>query len=529
MVNGQYIPRQVYKRSFVNGTSTSTLSVRGEDDKPKSDPNSTSQDLWLMSHDDFCLYGLSEEENKGKSISESIDYVVSYCSKSGHDTRLIPDGTLKGVTYVKTSSWVQVSGSGDFTQIGLSPEDPGGQFDSSTHNPEGSKLITSIGGDPARNWVTIISPETFCVRACFGDPAYCPTQYDSLGCYFLTSSGVGWDDVWQNCEADDGDPPGVFDGQTYTPGNGPVPTPYIPAVSNCQPGSSISNGQTPAPSNSNSDSGSEHSENASNSSSGYQEGSTTWLPVQTCLPCTATATADEGENSSAESISATSSSSKEDKEGGNSESSSASSASASSSESQSSSSPSSPSAASEAESNPEVVEGTEQVGITKLSLPTSESSATHSAKASITPAPGGNDLSARTRRWKVKRDGEDETITKGDQCCFTTWTPSVIGASSKPTGSSQVTSEHNSGSITSKTPSASRTGTVSGSGTGAITPGASISDTRNNTNGGHNSTNTSSDASVSFNMLSTGGKIDNLVMLSLVTGLGIVLGSMALI
>jgi hypothetical protein len=79
---------------------------------------------------------------------------------------------------------------------------------------------------------TLIGHDTFCVRACTGDPQYvphrlslthdadpryCPTQYDTLGCYFLTNDGVGWPEYFQNCEGEDGDIPGVFDGKTYTP------------------------------------------------------------------------------------------------------------------------------------------------------------------------------------------------------------------------------------------------------------------------------------------------------------------------
>ena len=46
---------------------------------------------------------------------------------------------------------------------------------------------------------------------------YCPTQYDELGCWFLTTNGVGWPGVFQDCEADGTDIPGVIDGQTYVP------------------------------------------------------------------------------------------------------------------------------------------------------------------------------------------------------------------------------------------------------------------------------------------------------------------------
>ena len=78
----------------------------------------------------------------------------------------------------------------------------------------------------------IISPTTFCLRACTGNAAlvhlpvirschnnpdrYCPTTYDQMGCWFLTGDAVGPDGTWQDCQSDDGDPPGVVDGSTYS-------------------------------------------------------------------------------------------------------------------------------------------------------------------------------------------------------------------------------------------------------------------------------------------------------------------------
>ncbi|WRT70361.1 uncharacterized protein IL334_007359 [Kwoniella shivajii] len=454
-VMGQYIPSQGHTRDINNNT----LGARGEDD---SQSQSQSKNLYLMSHDDFCLLAPS---NPGTKISEAGQDVVSYCTNKEHKTRLIPDGTLKGVTYVKTPSWVQVSGSGDFTKMNISPNDFGGQFDSSEHTPEGATLKISTGGDPARNWVTMISADTFCMRACTGDPAYCPTQYDSLGCYFLTSNGVGWDDVWQDCEGDDGDAPGVIDGKTYTPGNGPDPTPSIPAVSNCQPGSSISSGQTAAAgSGSGSGSGSDTGKSGSASGSDVASSgeSTTWLPVSTCLPCTATAGSGSG-SEAASGAAATSSAPREGGAEGGGEPPQASAAASSAAPQSGSSNPfaSGSGSASSAVSGPASAAGgssaasgsgsseagggqsggTEQVGVTKLSprsLSVSASTSTSlTSSAHITTAPEArghsDEMMARQLGygWMDRRDGE--TSTSGDQCCFTTWTPSVIGGTS-PTG-----------------------------------------------------------------------------------------------
>ncbi|WWC64432.1 uncharacterized protein I303_107042 [Kwoniella dejecticola CBS 10117] len=579
LVSSQYVPPQAYPGTYPINTRTHntnhTLFARGDE--------SDSKELWLMSHDDFCIYGLpNQSQNEGKRISESMEGVVSYCSKSGHNTRLIPDGTLRGVTYVRTPSWVQVSGSGDFTKIGLSQDDAGGQFDSSLHSPEGARLTTSEGDDPAQDWVTMISAETFCVRACFGDPAYCPTQYDSLGCYFLTSNGVGWDDVWQDCEGDDGSPPGVIDVQTYTPGNGPVPTPSIPAVSYCQPGSSISNGHTAAPG----------SEGASSESKNGSQESTTWIPVQTCLPCTGTA-----DPPSSASASASSSAPREGGAKGGGEPSQASSAassafgsdnpfadesddSTSSSESAETSqsagatpvggeskdiSASAPASTSASDDTDKAGE-TEQVGVTKLSSAT----ATSAEGGSITAAPsqvqsqGGGDLKARVFQgwWGDKRQeegaaaaaGEGGIITSADQCCFTTWTPSVAGGSGAAAKETGISSKGSANSISVNTgkSGSNSTGTAKSAANkttaGGLAPGptgsssvsAGISGSNNRTaggvngttgNGSGNGTNSSASALLALNLIAigAGGTIDKLVGLSFGAVLGLILGGVTLV
>jgi hypothetical protein len=55
------------------------------------------------------------------------------------------------------------------------------------------------------------------------DSRYCPTQYDELGCQFLTNDGVGWLEAFQDCEGEDGNVPGVFNGETFTPVRHHVP------------------------------------------------------------------------------------------------------------------------------------------------------------------------------------------------------------------------------------------------------------------------------------------------------------------
>ena len=48
---------------------------------------------------------------------------VAWCTKSGRGTRVIPDGTLKGIHFIRTKDYVHV---GDFTKISVKKGDEGG-------------------------------------------------------------------------------------------------------------------------------------------------------------------------------------------------------------------------------------------------------------------------------------------------------------------------------------------------------------------------------------------------------------------
>ena len=64
--------------------------------------------------------------------------MVAYCTKSGRGTRLVPNGTLKGVHFVKTPEYVQVTGVGDFTKINIPKGDDGGELDNRGADAKGN-------------------------------------------------------------------------------------------------------------------------------------------------------------------------------------------------------------------------------------------------------------------------------------------------------------------------------------------------------------------------------------------------------
>lgn len=63
------------------------------------------------------------------AIGDTERYEVAYCTKQGRGARVIPDGTLLGVHFVRTPEYVQISGVGDFTKINVPKGDSGGELD----------------------------------------------------------------------------------------------------------------------------------------------------------------------------------------------------------------------------------------------------------------------------------------------------------------------------------------------------------------------------------------------------------------
>jgi hypothetical protein len=74
---------------------------------------------------DFCVWAPAN----GGTVSNFEAEVISYCTKAGRGTRVIPPGTILGAHFVYTPHYVQVTGVGDFTRIGITAGDEGGELD----------------------------------------------------------------------------------------------------------------------------------------------------------------------------------------------------------------------------------------------------------------------------------------------------------------------------------------------------------------------------------------------------------------
>jgi hypothetical protein len=174
--------------------------------------------LTLNSVDDFCLFAPPNYGN----ISDTETEEVAWCTKPRNNARLIPDGTLTSVTFLKTDFYVQIMGNGNFTNINIPQGDQGGELDPhgayGSGNPIGGNVTTNITGHDLNvgEWMQYISYNQFCIRACtnangtYSAAAMCWHELDEMGCMFVMPGDYTNTDKFESCEADVAYPPGWY-------------------------------------------------------------------------------------------------------------------------------------------------------------------------------------------------------------------------------------------------------------------------------------------------------------------------------
>ncbi|TIB01304.1 hypothetical protein E3P96_02434 [Wallemia ichthyophaga] len=173
----------------------------------------------INSIDDFCFFGPKEAN---VTIGDTEDEQVAWCTKPRNNARVIPDGTITSAHFVKTPAYVQVSGFGDLTKIGVKDADYGGELDphgaTGDGNPVGGNVTSDIVNGTSisyAEWMEFISYEQFCIRICtasndtWGAPVMCEHKLDEMGCSFVMPD-AGDSDVFETCDADVAYPPGVY-------------------------------------------------------------------------------------------------------------------------------------------------------------------------------------------------------------------------------------------------------------------------------------------------------------------------------
>ncbi|KAL9935223.1 hypothetical protein V8E36_005571 [Tilletia maclaganii] len=205
--------------------------------------SSKCQNVYLRSATEFCLWAPAQP---GSTIGDEEANVISWCTMPGYGTRIIPDGTLKGVHFLRTPSFVQVTGRG-------------GELDhhgaTGAGNPVGGLVFTDAftGGTGKMQriyeWNEFLSSTGYSIRACVGPNAkkFCPHEYDLQGSQWNEPANYD-DNVFEDCQGKEGSPPGIYtkkNGQVSTWHQGIKPTPPAQpagASSSCTRYATISNG-----------------------------------------------------------------------------------------------------------------------------------------------------------------------------------------------------------------------------------------------------------------------------------------------
>lgn len=239
---GSENPNQVWNTGYMYNAlpSTSEVGQSGTNNCGSgSSQSSKCQTAIINSAEDFCLWAPPEPNSV---IGDTERVAVAWCTKSGRGTRVIPDGTLQGVHFVKTPDYVQITGVGDFTKTNIAAGDQGGELDPHGADGNGNPIGGLVYGDSFgtkqqyHEWTSFISSGEFCFRACNGGPnarKLCQHIYDVMGCYWNMPANYDAG-VFENCEGDNAQPMGIYGTSTWFQGVNPTPAAHpAPASSNC--------------------------------------------------------------------------------------------------------------------------------------------------------------------------------------------------------------------------------------------------------------------------------------------------------
>jgi len=183
------------------------------------------QTAMINSIDDFCLWGPPEPNSV---IGNTEGEAVAWCTKPGRGTRLIPQGALRGVQFMRTPDYVQVVGKIDQAKINIQTDDGGGEMDphgaDQRGNPLGGLIFSnaypSNGGNnntfqQVIEWHNFMGANEFCLKAC--DPAganaahFCEHIFDRIGCFYNAPADyAGIEGKYLSCEGESQDYPGVY-------------------------------------------------------------------------------------------------------------------------------------------------------------------------------------------------------------------------------------------------------------------------------------------------------------------------------
>jgi hypothetical protein len=107
--------------------------------------NSDARLISVNAIDDFCLFAPKDPNSE---IGAHEHDVVAWCTKPRNNARIIPDGTIRSAQFLRTPSYVQVSGWWDGTKLNIANGDNGGELDphgaTGQGNPVGGNVTTNV-------------------------------------------------------------------------------------------------------------------------------------------------------------------------------------------------------------------------------------------------------------------------------------------------------------------------------------------------------------------------------------------------
>ncbi|KAJ7582716.1 hypothetical protein C8J56DRAFT_792081 [Mycena floridula] len=214
--------------------------------------SSMCQNAYLNNVNDWCIWA-PPTASPDSTIGNTERIEVAWCIKPGYGTRLIPDGAITGAHFVQTPDFVQVTGVGDLTKLNIPAGDAGGELDphgaDGNGNPIGGLVFSNSFGqlEQIHEWTNFVSANEFCFRACKPGPnaaEWCQHIYDVMGCAWNMPASYSAG-VFEQCDADSGEPMGVYGTSTFHQGDPMTPDPHpIPASSKCTPLATIGNSVT---------------------------------------------------------------------------------------------------------------------------------------------------------------------------------------------------------------------------------------------------------------------------------------------
>ena len=163
----------------------------------------------INSIDDWCTFGPYDLANP-QPMGNIEDRTVAWCTKARNNARVIPDGTLTAVHFVKTPLYVQIMALGDFTKIGMVPGDMGGELDphgaTNMGNPVGGNVTSNVVDGKTdvfyEEWMNYLSANQVCFRVCIAassqvtSAAECQHTLDEMGCNFVMPGEMRRDMRW---------------------------------------------------------------------------------------------------------------------------------------------------------------------------------------------------------------------------------------------------------------------------------------------------------------------------------------------